>query len=29
MKKNGDTVSVESGIGERTLTQHPVSNNKK
>jgi len=26
MKKNGDTVSVESGIGERTLTQHPVSN---
>ena len=29
MKKNGETVSVEGGIGERTLTQHPVSNNKK
>ena len=29
MKKNGETVSVESGIGERTLTQHPVTNNKK
>ena len=28
MKKNGETVSVESGIGERTLTQHPVTNNK-
>ena len=29
MKKNGETVSVESGGGERTVTQHPVKNDRK
>ena len=28
MKKNGETVSVEGGNGDRTLTQHPVANTK-
>jgi lipopolysaccharide export system protein LptA len=28
MKKNGETVSVESGNGDRTLTQHPVKSDK-
>lgn len=28
MKKNGETVSVESGNGDRTLTRHPVKNSK-
>jgi len=29
MRKNGETVSAESGGGERTVTQHPVKNDKK
>jgi LPS export ABC transporter protein LptC/lipopolysaccharide transport protein LptA len=29
MTKNGETVSVEGGNGDRTLTQHPVTNDKK
>jgi lipopolysaccharide transport protein LptA len=29
MKKTGETVSVESGNGDRTLTQHPVKNVNK
>ena len=28
MKKNGETAAVESGNGERTVTQHPVQNKK-
>ena len=29
MKKNGETLNVESAGGERTLTQHPVKNDRK
>ena len=29
MNKNGETVYVDGGGGDRTLTQHPVSNGKK
>ena len=29
MKKNGETAAVESGNGERTVTQHPVQNGKR
>jgi lipopolysaccharide export system protein LptA len=28
MKKNGETVSVENGNGDRTLTRHPVKNDR-
>ena len=28
MKKNGETAAVESGNGERTVTQHPVQNKR-
>ena len=29
LKKNGETVNVESAGGERTVTQHPVKNDRK